>query len=171
MSFTQIKVNKKQRKFIVINIKKGIAPVQIADDLGVTRERIRQIFKEEYGVNPQKYLQETFPLKLLTKKEKADTLILRNRYCVYCGKPFINKTENGRRYFCSSRCQNKMVYKYNTFKNSKTCLVCGKIFLPYRVSKYIKRGNLHRYFCSRECTDTFWQYTGQLTRGRKHGWL
>jgi predicted transcriptional regulator len=98
---------------------------QIADKLGVTKERVRQILVSE---------------SLPTTHWK-----LRNYLCNNCGRNFP-AIYGGRRIFCSPECQKAY------YEATLQCDECGKLFkLRYsELRKAVKRGYQH-FYCSRRC--------------------
>ncbi len=100
---------------------------------GLTRERVRQIFKRSTGQNPGS----------IRKKFLKDGTKFR---CPIDGKP-VNP--RGRKY-CSNACYN--VSCYYDMSATRKCATCGGLFYPLRNWKSVQmnKGDAGKY-CSRKC--------------------
>lgn len=157
----KVKVNEKARKLIVSNILRGIPATIIAEDFGVSREYIRQIFNKDYGKSYKEAIKGIFPEKYVPR---IDKLIKHRpiRYCLYCGKTFRRPYDTSLVYYCSRKCASSMFVREEFLRKSKICFVCGTVFMPYRNSKFVKRLAINRYFCDKDCYFSFYGYKGQL---------
>lgn len=93
----------------------------IARELGVSRERVRQICKT-LGYKPLR--------KLIVRQDK--------KHCVVCGK------ESGSRKYCSNDCRKK--YIKDRYWTQKPCKQCGKMISYLRSEEYKLP-----VFCSKRC--------------------
>lgn len=105
-------------------IRGGILTI-IGNELGVTRERVRQVAKQNGYTMPHE----------VSKKE-------RTIHCLYCGKLFLKKYYNSK--FCRERCAEKFhFYKYNTLS---ICRECGLGFI-----NPTSRSHRNKYYCGKTC--------------------
>jgi len=132
----------------------GRTLVSVGDELGISRERVRQIFKKitgrGWGIQRRTTEQE------LRDKAWMDTAIFA---CRQCGRE-VNRRfrlENGYKnasVFCSDKCRG--IFNRRDFKVTKICVRCGKGFHPFRNwDSPSNRGKA--LYCSRDC---YWKAGG-----------
>lgn len=98
----------------------------IARELGVSRERVRQIAKKEGYVMPRRVVK-----------------MNRNRVCDVCGKKFYSKAKKKR---CSEKCS--LIHRKKAYYTTSQCKWCGKE-IEYLRSK--KGSGRERKYCSKKC--------------------
>lgn len=115
----------------------------IAKEVGMSRERVRQIMNDMGLIPPNKL--------------KAQLM----RKCWYCGK---EKPAKGNRMLCNQKCSKE--YRFYKYMQLKICEQCGKGFLAYRRGRTNGSrhgiGSTHQRFCGRICLGRF--------VGKKYGW-
>lgn len=146
--------------FIIRYLRKGIPAAQLADDLGITRERVRQIYYNITGKNPK---------TIKEKNQKQNTILYRTRrHCLACGKKFFPSEEGGY-YYCSEDCRKKMEVREQKIGAARTCYICGKKFMPFRNGKNIHRKASNRYFHNNDCFIVFLSYCN-VVKGKVKSW-
>lgn len=114
---------------------------EIAKEVGVTRERVRQIAKAEGYLMPHQ----------VTNKHIS--------VCRICGKKFEGRTVAK---YCSTKCYE---IKKASYWTKKPCAQCGKIF-TFRTS--LTRIGREPQFCSKSCYGSHW---GSMTKmGGRRAW-
>lgn len=163
----KIELTYRRKQFIVRNILIGIPAALIADDLGFSRERVRQIFKNEIGENPKEYVN-----KLPFRENKRKRIKFQyKRYCALCGKRFLPHVDGAGTHYHSEECRIKAhVREYNPMMTSR-CYICGGLFMPYRNSRrefpsVVRRG-VKRHFCTWACTKKYLSYKQQVGNIKK----
>ena len=132
----------------------GRTLVSVGDELGISRERVRQIFKKITGRGWG--IQRRTTERELRDKAWMDTVIFA---CRQCGRE-VNRRfrlENGYKkssVFCSDKCRG--IYNRRDFKVTKICVRCGKGFHPFR--NWDSPSNRSKaLFCSQDC---YWEAGG-----------
>jgi len=120
----------------------------VGDELGISRERVRQIFKKEtkkdWGAVKR-------ARKRWEEEKRLDSVAFS---CRQCKTDMTYRDKKGRRVFCSRKCHTEYYERDRTVTN--TCEKCSKEFHPYRYlgsksQRYVGR------FCSHECYLTTWR--------------
>jgi len=121
-------VKKDERKKRVKNIRRNnpCATLQvIGDEVGLSRERVRQILKKE-GLTTAHYIESPYKF-----------------FCPECGKPTRWK-------FCNKQCRDKYLYIPVTCDNCGKINYRLQSTVLYRVKNKLNLYNGH-YFCNKRC--------------------
>ncbi len=136
-----------QRNFKIVRyVKKGIRCVDVANIVGLTRERIRQIYKEMDGRNPSE------------RKVPKEIMYRKRLFCNFCGKRFF---AGSRLRFCSKKCWVEFNVRSNSFKKINTCRLCGVKYYPLR-NKETPSMSSKFNFCSRKHNIIYQNYIRSL---------
>lgn len=114
---------------------------------GITRERVRQIFKNRMGISHVK------ASELLAEH-------VREYRCVICGGEMKYGELKKGAHFCSDACR-KITRNYN-WQITQTCENCGCKYHPIRISKYVKSDH---HFCSAKCHFQYEKAHGSKIKG------
>ena len=124
-------------KIITDLVLPGKTATEVAEAWGISRERVRQIFKTKVGANPP---------KIRSLLSDSSSLFR----CVTCGEKLNTVAINRKQNFCSKKC-GKFMVKYD-IKNPTTCEQCGIKYFPHRNNRFYKRMRKEkRDFCSMGC--------------------
>lgn len=133
----------KRNKAIVELIDNGAKPIWVANYIGLKRERIRQIYKKETGINPSDRQN-----KGLINLDNDFIKHARKVYCRWCGEKFY-RHKSKRTYYCSEDCYRNS-HKRSFYKSDiRTCEICGVKFFPFRNRKYQFKHSA--FLCDSEC--------------------
>jgi len=124
-----------ERKIIMDDFYKAIGGTEyrtlqaIANDLGVTRERVRQILKER-------------ALTHIPSRRKPD----RRKTCPHCSKKVEIKTGDKPRTYCSESCKYNQIY---TFVDN--CAWCSEPVILSKKDPRIRRNISGLFYCNHHC--------------------
>lgn len=155
-----MQITLRRRSFIIRSVKRGIPPALVADDFDRTRERIRQIFREDVGQNPEDYIRK----QPFYKGRVQKLLYLPERFCNRCAKKFTPKQNGAGLHFCSPLCREKLARREYRPLYIRRCYICHSGFMPWRTSKLsypsveIKRKGSVRFFCHMDCYGKYRSY-------------
>ena len=78
-----------------------------------------------------RYSKSNFCCKECEQNYNKQSLITKTRVCEYCNKIFqVPRTNNGKSFSTTKYCSNECYTNALKEQNKRTCIVCGKIFLP-----------------------------------------
>lgn len=134
---------KDRNQYVVQRILKGDNQITIAKDLGISRERVRQIYKMNCVTTYQDVLKKrSNKIKLERRKKLEETIKFQ---CSICHR-FVFWIENGKRVLTKTKCPECK----NTQKSAEyeICDFCGTKYHPYRARK--SQRDLNK-FCGMNC--------------------
>lgn len=108
----------------------GITMIKTADTLGITKQRVDQIYKRERG----RYWSEEKKRKKMAELnriiERANTVKF---VCKNCHKPVLWKDAGNAKIYCTIFCNKEFKSRFQrNFKKTNVCVGCGINFHPYR---------------------------------------
>ena len=112
----------------------GSNMARIGKEWGISRERVRQIFKKRFKVNP------SVAYSLL----KDESTKFR---CTICGKQQPETRIRKYSKYCSNKCRE--VFNKWDFKNPRECFQCKITYFPHRNAEWVHQGE--KQFCSIQC--------------------
>ena len=144
MTKTRFVDTEDRNTYIVNTLLRGNYTLQkVADDVGLTRERIRQIYKKETG---RRYVDRRI-------KHRKDSIIAKLKYleavkfdCVYCGQPVIRRDAGSSTKFCPDCRVATLMGSARDINKIVVCKYCKVEYHPYRNWRH--QGSS---YCSREC--------------------
>lgn len=130
---------------IVRRINGGEFAINLAKELGISRERVRQIYKKETG-HGTRHLR-TYNLRLQKAAARKVFLASVKFICQYCKKPVrFGDTPRNMRTFCFD-CRQMVNQRQLDLQNLVVCDGCGITYPPYRTT----RGKYRRHFHDIDC--------------------
>ena len=133
----------KRNKLIVDLVNKGYSSSSVGLQLGLTRERIGQIYFDAHGKSiRQEQLEKK--LKEVDERVNADR---QRKNCKFCGREFVvGRLVN----YCSGVCRLRWAGDRRDAEQM-SCAHCSKKFHPLSSIKYNKNKKTKLLFCSRQC--------------------
>lgn len=131
----------KRNKKIVELIDHGMKSSWIAEHIGMSRERIRQIYKKKTGSNPSEVRQQ---------EQNGEIKFAHEFHCNWCGEGFYRHKGEGMKYYCGYECYKNVHKRVHSLSYVKVCEWCGCRFFPWK-SRMFMGNKLKRYMCSNEC--------------------
>jgi AraC-like DNA-binding protein len=141
----------KRNQTMVMEVFGGRTLQSVGDEFGISRERVRQIFKDRTGTSRDE-------LKRADKFQKKINLMQRVRFlCKQCGDQ-VMFSERSVRKFCSETCWRKYYSAGGAgFRNLKVKLICSGCGIEYHPHRNIyspsilKGKTLKKNYCTQQC--------------------
>lgn len=144
-SFTEGFTQRARNKLLLRNLRSGNFTLQdVSDRYGITRERVRQIWKASEGKGFTKFRDKQKRTKARERKEFLKTIKF---HCSACKKPVTHKEAFRKHNLCKRCSYILMVLKRDPYVLF-TCEICGREYHPQRNHKAY---NSKRKFCTTEC--------------------
>lgn len=136
----------KRNKTIIEKLDSGRYTLKrLGEEYGITRERVRQIYKREMGRSHHekrseflKHQSHLYRLRIIREKKKHVRFL-----CKECGKP-VTEIDDKRLIATCRSCSRKYRKTERIPEKITICLFCHKEFHPYR-------GTPHQKFCTKQC--------------------
>lgn len=132
----------KRNKEIVERVEGGEPPADVARFFGMSRERIRQIYKKIVGVNPKdgEGNKKKRLSQLIIREAKIEEKLSETFTCAFCKKAVERRDQPHFHKYCSDCI---IYYKDNNKRLNirMICSGCGVEYIPYTPSFYNQKNN------------------------------
>jgi predicted RNA-binding Zn-ribbon protein involved in translation (DUF1610 family) len=126
------KTNKETARRVLILHDCGLPITKVGKTLGLSRQRVDQIYKRERGrcwAEERKEKKEKETLEIIKRLEERKNRV--KFTCKYCGEPILWKDAGARRVYCSRPCIVSFKSIVKRSKKPKVCAGCGIKFFPW----------------------------------------
>lgn len=124
---------------------------EVGDMYDISRERVRQIYKNKRGIGATDLMLKRKALAKRIKDQKASIKENTVKFsCAACGDPVMYKDAGRKRKLCS-KCSSVLEDQQRDPYITKFCRNCGEPFHPFRNSKYRKPGVRDSTYCNMDC--------------------
>lgn len=132
-------------------VNEGMTLTEVGNLVGVSRERVRQIYTNYYGVGVMELARKRNKKRANNREEEILYL------CSVCGVAVKRKDSVSyyrRRKLCSACAKLSKENKYRDITRKVKCVLCGSYFYPYK-DTYRKNGRrIRNKYCSAQCYRT-----------------
>lgn len=137
----------KRNEEIITKLKTGnYTLVQLGKEYGISRERIRQIYKRATG---ERFRVGIIKRAEIREQQKSDRLQTIKMNCAGCQKPVTYQEGRGKKMYCIV-CNDLRMNKNRDMKVKKICRNCNKTFSPYSNTNSPSQ-RIRGFFCNNLC--------------------